>query len=404
MKRTAKISIFFIILFVISNAFAFELRYHHSLSGQRRDGSKLFDITYELYDLGATDSVNIFVWTITQSGETLAYCTPTYRLGTFSGDIGTVIGSGVKHITWNIGIDAPDREFYSDSIVIQLAAAMIGVLPGWCGKIYVMDSGHRRIVRIDDMTGAGWISYGIPDTAGFVQPIGIAVTHEKIIYVADRGNHRIFRIEDMTGTEWLSLSGFDYPYDIAESPDGKIYVLERDNYRIVRIDDMTGAGWITYGSAGSDSGQFNIPRGIAIGPDEKIYIADCSNYRIVRIDDMMGTGWITYGTLGFGEGEFYHPFGIDVAPDGKIYVADYDNNRIVRINNMTGSGWVSLAGFSYPTDIAVAPDGKIYVTEFDNCRIVRVDDMTGAGWIDYGVEGSGIGEFNHPYGIAVAPW
>ena len=140
---------------------SFELYYHHSLSGQRRDGTKLFDITYELTDLGATDSVNIFVWAITQSGETLAYHTPSGVSGTFSGAIGNVHGPGVKHILWNIGIDAPNREFYSDSIMIYLSAGMGGWAPGVCGgEIYVADDNNDRIVRIDDMDGTNWIDYG----------------------------------------------------------------------------------------------------------------------------------------------------------------------------------------------------------------------------------------------------
>jgi len=111
---------------------AFELSYHYDLSGQRRDGTKLFDITYELTELGTTDSVNIFVWAITQSGETLAYHTPTGVSGTFQGDTGTVAGPDIYRIIWDIGADAPDREFYSDSIVIHLAAGMSGWEPDSC--------------------------------------------------------------------------------------------------------------------------------------------------------------------------------------------------------------------------------------------------------------------------------
>ncbi len=170
--------------------YAFELRYHHDSSGQRRDGTKLFDITYELYDLGATDSVNIFVWAVTQSGETLAYCTPTDTDGTFSGAIGTIHGPGIKHILWNIGLDQPDREFYSDSIMIYLSAGMSGWAPGSCGTAAIAGGGRHTIALKADGTvwACGLNNYGQlgdgtntsrntpvqvvgPDSAGFLTDI-----------------------------------------------------------------------------------------------------------------------------------------------------------------------------------------------------------------------------------------
>ena len=35
-----------------------------------------------------------------------------------------------------------------------------GIAVDSAGKIYVMDTGNSRVVRIDDMTGANWVSYG----------------------------------------------------------------------------------------------------------------------------------------------------------------------------------------------------------------------------------------------------
>ena len=132
----------------IAPAFAFELYYHHDESGQRRDGSKLFDIVYELTELASTDTVQIFVYAITQSGETLAFSTPDTTWGTFSGDTVRVIGSGIYHIVWNIGIDQPNREFYSDSIVIQVGAGIPGWEPGPCGTEIAIAAGSYHTVAL----------------------------------------------------------------------------------------------------------------------------------------------------------------------------------------------------------------------------------------------------------------
>jgi len=127
---------------------AFELNYHRDESGQRRDGSKLFDIVYELTELDPTDTIQIFIYAITQSGETLAFSTPDTTWGTFSGDTVRVIGSGIYHIVWNIGIDQPNREFYSDSIVIQVGAGIPGWRPGPCETIIAIAAGATHTVAL----------------------------------------------------------------------------------------------------------------------------------------------------------------------------------------------------------------------------------------------------------------
>jgi streptogramin lyase len=63
------------------------------------------------------------------------------------------------------------------------------------GKIYVSDFGNGRIVRIDDMTGAGWTTL-----SGFTNPEGIALDMVDRIYVANNLTDQIVRLDDITGT------------------------------------------------------------------------------------------------------------------------------------------------------------------------------------------------------------
>jgi DNA-binding beta-propeller fold protein YncE len=131
--------------------------------------------------------------------------------------------------------------------------------PNAAGKIYVADSGNSRIVRINDMTGAGWTTF--PDT-GISQLYflrGIFVDAVGRIYVTD-GVSRIGRMDDMTGAGWTTLGSllggsgvnqFSGPKGIFVDATGKIYVADTDNQRIGRINDMTGAGWTTFGDWGS---------------------------------------------------------------------------------------------------------------------------------------------------------
>jgi hypothetical protein len=89
--------------------------------------------------------------------------------------------------------------------------------------------------------------------------------------VADNGNHRIVRMNDMTGAGWTTLgtggSGanqFHFPEFVFVDGAGRIYVNDLENHRIVRMNDMTGAGWTTLGALGSGANQFNRPRRVFI--------------------------------------------------------------------------------------------------------------------------------------------
>ncbi len=143
-------------------------------------------------------------------------------------------------------------------------------------RIYVADSGNRRIVRMNDMTGAGWTTLGtcaqIPciGVNQFAFPVGIFVGGAGRIYVVDPGNVRIVRVNDMTGAGWMTLgtcqqhpcSGvhqFSSPTGVFVDGAGRIYVADRKSMfegRIVRVNNMTGAGWTAFDIARPPRGIF----------------------------------------------------------------------------------------------------------------------------------------------------
>src|SRR5947209_8183672 len=88
--------------------------------------------------------------------------------------------------------------------------------------------------------------------------------------------------------------------------------------QILRSDDLNGTNLISYGTQGSDVGQFYGAYGIAVDSAGRIYVADTYNARIVRIDDMNGTNWTTLSGIGSG------------------------NRRIVRMDDTSGTNWTTL--------------------------------------------------------------
>ncbi len=273
--------------------------------------------------------------------------------------------------------------------------------------IYIGDHKNNRIIRMEDMTGKGWASFGTKGNGvgQFFEPTEIAVDKMGRIYITDWGNRRIVRIDDMTGKGWISYDlSLRSPFGIDLDSKGRIYVA--DGTRIVRVDNMNGDGFTAFGAPGTGINQFNSLKYLEIDSQDRIYVGDKCSYRIVRINDMTGNGWTelqsngtgpfseTCGGVGkplsgSGVGQFNHEIGgLEIDSSGRIYIADEHNDRVVRVDDMDGSGWVEFKGIggnslSLPHDISMSKSGKIYIADTMNNRIVRVDDMNGTGWISF---------------------
>jgi len=288
-------------------------------------------------------------------------------------------------------------------------------------RIYVADWANHRIVRLNDMRGGGWISYG--DGQGdrpLRFPVGICVDPRGGIHIAEQYHQRILQMDDMLGARWQTceppspsegaINKFAGSWICVDSA-GRIYFTYDGDHRVVRIDDMSGAGRVTLGTEGSGPNQFRYPAGIAVDRSGRIYVADFDNFRVVRIDDMHGTNWTAFGSYGSGPDQFINPCGLALDSSGRIYIADQGNDRVVRIDDMQGTNWTSIGSFGTapepgllyaPTGICVDGAGRIYVTQCSsNHRLVRMDDMTGANWTVFGNGGTGYGKFASPMGICV---
>jgi len=211
---------------------------------------------------------------------------------------------------------------------------------------------------------------------------------------------QILHSDDLNGTNLISygtqgsdVGQFYGAYGIALDSVGRIYIADTYNGRVVRIDDMNGTNWTTFGTSGSAVGQFMNPSGINVDSAGRIYVMDTGNNQLVRMDDMNGTNWTTMSAIGSGVGQFAQyvaPVAFDAS--GRIYVADTGNKRIVRMDDMNGTNWTTLTqspvigGYIYslqsPIGVAVDAAGKIYVAdaEYYQPAVIRVDDMTGANW------------------------
>jgi streptogramin lyase len=260
---------------------------------------------------------------------------------------------------------------------------------------YYSDS--EQILRSDDLLGTNQITYGTQGggVGQFYGAYGIALDAAGKIYVADTYNCRIVRIDNMKGTNWTSYGGtcgsgqgqFSDPSGIALDSAGRIYVMDTGNSRIVRIDDLNGTNWISYGAVGSGAGQFaQYLTSLAVDSSGRIYVADTGNVRIVRMDDMSGTNWTTLTQsqpINGATYSFSSPVAVALDSAGKIYVADneYFAGALVRVDDMTGANWTSIyfgpKGTAGPNSIAVDPNGTVFAGGGVGGSVKLVDSMVG---------------------------
>jgi sugar lactone lactonase YvrE len=163
----------------------------------------------------------------------------------------------------------------------------------------------------------------------------------------------------------------------------------------------------TAGSKGAGNGNLDSPRGLAVAPNGDVYVADLSNGRIA-VFGPEGAFKRNIGKLGpepgkGKPGEFNEPSGVAVGPDGTVYVADAWNGRIQKLGpdgKPLGEYGGARYSFYSPRNVAVDRNSNVYVADTGNSR-VRVIDPNGKVVKDLGGKGSGGGQFNEVFGVAV---
>ena len=308
----------------------------------------------------------------------------------------TITANGRQHVVRSPGAGWKDpRDLTVDS--------------GNARKLWILDTGNDRVVRLDTVHGDQEKVFG-----GLTEPYGVSDDNSGL-YVADTYANRVVKLAKGSGNELWASNGsgcsatlFDRPRDVAVGSNGDIYVADTDNDRIVRLDASNGDCVAEFGVSGTANGQLDAPRSIA-ATSGGLWISEGQAARVQRFRNngnyVQGS---SFGSFGTGRNRFRSPHCVFM--DGRLLaVCDTFNFRIQRLrvaggdpryHSTLGGTRPAKGGFNGPFDVVYGPGGVMYVTDWFNHRIEKfnANGSVDAAWGGYGTPA---GSFIFPRGIAV---
>jgi tripartite motif-containing protein 71 len=290
-----------------------------------------------------------------------------------------------------------------------------GVAVDGRGTVYVLDSGHARVVRMSSsgrVLGAWGKSGNDPGDLGTypgqpqnlrgpIGPAAIALGRRGSVFVADTWNDRIekFAPSGKLLSVWDKL-GLSHPSGIAVDSQGNVYVTNLLGNSVQKIS-FKGKVLATWGNLGPDDKRPGIPLSIAVAPSGDVYVAvwwtgsevcdpqsgKCGpapeTWEVQQRSssgDVLGS-WNWPGCIP------YYDFAETACPvmvggSGNIFTINTANPTLNRVEKYTPDGHLLSAWgrsgdgpreFNIPAGLAVDVRGDLYVADMLNNRIQKLN-------------------------------
>ena len=189
------------------------------------------------------------------------------------------------------------------------------------------------------------------------------------------------------------------PVDVAIGLNDQIVLLDwaQQRYRVV-ILDKEGELIRSFGSAGSQPGQFDEPWGLSVDKEGRIIVADSGTHRI-QIFNHEGCFIRSFDLADSWHTQSSEPFTVAVDPDGHLVISN-DGNFPLQVMDIEGR-LIRTAGSSQlrvPYHVDVDGKGRIVVTsrELDGNDPMCVFDNDGTFLFSFGE-----GRVERPHGVVV---
>ena len=218
-----------------------------------------------------------------------------------------VVSLGPSNVT--LGLDAPNLPLGGLAITKE-------------GVLYIADRAGNRVLRFDGTTtiyagtGEKIGDGGSATSAQLDWPVGLALDEGENLYIADTGHNRIRRVDRAKGTittvaggagEFEGNSGdggtarqalLSFPTGVAVAPDGTIVFTDTGNHRLRAVTPdgkiVALAGTGRWGFSGDGlaavDAEFDGPEGIFLDSAGNLFIADTENQRVREIPRLFGSG------------------------------------------------------------------------------------------------------------------
>jgi len=335
----------------------------------------LYDINGDDITDFVTNSLDSITYTYATNGEYFPVVTIQTDAGRFSSIGGwNAVSLDPSNQPVQINVQTPATQStlanITDPVDLKWDGTHLYVLSGSTATITEFDTNGNTI---RSLSGIG------------TNPSGLDVDGGGNVYVAMNGDNQVWKFNptdtsfqadgsfgnggylgNSDGNSGTEASEFDSPFDVAVSPDGsQISVSDSGNNRIQQFSTADGSFNASFGSSGSDIGQFNTPKGLTYDSSGTLYIVDSGSNRIVMAQDSMVMG--TTGTGGADLGQFNEPVNISVGKRG-VYVADTGNGRVQKFD-LPASGLFSITpssiGYAVSTNLS-APAAVAAVDSLTN--------------------------------------
>ena len=204
------------------------------------------------------------------------------------------------------------------------------------------------------------------------------------------------------GSDGTNNGQFQFPRGVTVDNVGILYVVDNNNHHIHKFTS-DGKFIQSVGTQGSGELQFKSPLGVSFNPNnQKLYVCDQNNHCVQVLDTDL-TYHSTIGRKGTGNGEFQSTVDIAFNSNGDIYITDFNNHR-VQVFNQDGIFLRTLRNkqqgqiLQYPFGIAVDSSDTVYVSErYRNC--ISAFTAEGEYLTTFGGKGEAEGLFNCPFGL-----
>jgi len=242
-------------------------------------------------------------------------------------------------------------------------------------RILVTDPGLSALLRFDRENHAMDV-LGVKGSLRLKTPLGLCIGPEGKIYVADAGLKKIvmFSPDGEVVGAFGHQGELENPTDAVLSPDGeRLYVTDSKAHRIVVFDIASGKVELSFGSRGTEPGQFNYPSALDFSSHGDLIIVDQMNSRL-QVLTAEGEALDSFGGLGTGFGDFVRPKDVTVSREGLVFVTDaaFGNVQIFdpdfRLLTFVGENGRNPGQFQLPGGVAVR-DGYFVIVDQLNRRI-----------------------------------